>query len=51
VTGAIYALPSLLQIPLFALALTFWVLMISYITARHHGPEPVAVPMPQPAND
>ena len=46
VTSAIYALPSLLQIPLFALALTFWVLMIAYITSRHHGAE-TAGPVPQ----
>jgi hypothetical protein len=34
VTTAIYALPSLLQIPLFALALSFWSLLITYITSR-----------------
>jgi hypothetical protein len=34
VTSAIYALPSLLQIPLFALALTFWSLLVIYLTAR-----------------
>ena len=34
VTSAIYALPALLQIPLFALALTFWSLLITYLTAR-----------------
>lgn len=34
VTSAIYALPSLLQIPLFALALTFWSLLITYLTAQ-----------------
>jgi hypothetical protein len=39
VTSAIYALPPLLQIPLFALALTFWVLMLAYITTR---PRPAA---------
>jgi hypothetical protein len=36
VVAAIYSLPSLLQIPLFALALTFWVLMLAYMTARKH---------------
>ena len=41
VTSAIYALPSLLQIPLFALALTFWVLMVAYITSRPHIAPPV----------
>ncbi len=35
VTGAVYSLPPLLQIPLFSLALTFWVLMFAYITSRH----------------
>jgi hypothetical protein len=34
VTSAIYALPLLLQIPLFALALTFWSLLITYLTSR-----------------
>jgi hypothetical protein len=48
VTSAIYALPSLLQIPLFALALTFWVLMLAYITSRPHSAEPVPTPLPQP---
>jgi hypothetical protein len=48
VTSAIYALPSLLQIPLFALALTFWVLMLAYITSRPHTAEPVPAPLPQP---
>ena len=47
VTTAIYALPSLLQIPLFALALTFWVLMLAYITARPHTAEPVLPPIPE----
>jgi hypothetical protein len=48
VTSAIYALPSLLQIPLFALALTFWVLMLAYITARPRTAEPIPTPLPQP---
>ncbi len=51
VTTAIYALPSLLQIPLFALALTFWVLMLAYITARPHTAEPVPAPLPQPVDE
>ncbi len=34
VTAAIYALPPLLQIPIFALALTFWVLMFGFITKQ-----------------
>jgi hypothetical protein len=47
VTAAIYALPSLLQIPLFALALTFWVLMLAYITSRSHSaPSAPATPAP-----
>jgi hypothetical protein len=33
VTGAIYSLPPLLQMPIFSLALTFWVMMFAYITA------------------
>jgi hypothetical protein len=41
VTSAIYALPSLLQIPLFALALSFWSLLVTYITTRAHAPAPV----------
>jgi len=41
VTSAIYALPSLLQIPLFALALSFWSLLITCITNRANTPEPV----------
>jgi len=45
VTCAIYALPSLLQIPLFALALTFWVLMLAYITTRQHKAEPISAPL------
>jgi len=49
VTSAVYSLPSLLQIPLFALALTFWVLMVAYITARHQVAEPG--PLPQPIVD
>jgi hypothetical protein len=48
VTSAIYALPSLLQIPLFALALTFWVLMLAYITSRPHSAGPIPTPLPQP---
>jgi hypothetical protein len=51
VTSAIYALPSLLQIPLFALALTFWVLMLAYITTRPHSAEPVPAPLPEPIAD
>ena len=41
VTSAIYALPSLLQIPLFALALSFWALLVTYITARTGTQEPL----------
>jgi uncharacterized integral membrane protein len=51
VTIAIYALPSLLQIPLFALALTFWALLITCITSRPHVPEPLAATLPQVAPD
>lgn len=31
----VYALPSLLQIPLFSLALTFWVILLTWMTRRH----------------
>ena len=48
VTAAIYALPSLLQIPLFALALTFWVLMLAYITSRSHPLQSVPATLPRP---
>ena len=48
VTSAVYALPSLLQVPLFALALTFWVLMLAYITSHPHKAERVPAPLPQP---
>ena len=41
VTSAIYALPSLLQIPLFALALSFWSLLITYITSRPDSASPL----------
>ena len=53
VTAAIYSLPPLLQIPLFALALTFWVLLFAYITTLHHpaGPSPEFPPLPQPVAD
>jgi hypothetical protein len=37
VCAAIYSLPPLLQIPLYSLALTFWVMMFAYITARRGG--------------
>jgi hypothetical protein len=47
VVSALYSLPSLLQIPLFALALTFWVLMVATITARRKTPQPSAAPVPQ----
>lgn len=36
-TAAIYALPQLLQIPIFCLALTFWVMMFAYITSSARG--------------
>lgn len=51
VTGAIYSLPPLLQIPLFSLALTFWVLMFAYITASQKAQEAVGktAPLPEPA--
>ncbi len=51
VTSAIYSLPSLLQFPLFALALTFWVLMLAYMTSRHHTPGQIPTPVPEPVAD
>lgn len=50
VTAAIYSLPPLLQIPLFALALTFWVLMFAYITAKQDG-APAAADAPRADTD
>ena len=38
VVGLIYALPSLLQIPLFSLALTFWVMIFTWMNGN--GDEP-----------
>lgn len=51
VTSAIYALPSLLQIPLFALALSFWALLITYITSRPNMPAPLAATLSQVVPD
>jgi hypothetical protein len=51
VTTAIYALPSLLQIPLFALAVTFWALLITYITSKPNAPQPLATTLPQVVPD
>ena len=51
VTSAIYALPSLLQIPLFALALSFWALLITYITSRPQAPEPLRASLRQVVPD
>ena len=36
VMAVIYSLPYALQFPLFALALAFWVLMLTYMTGRFH---------------
>ena len=36
----IYSLPSLLQIPLFSLALTFWVILFTWINLQHKNAEP-----------
>lgn len=51
VVSALYSLPPLLQIPLFALALTFWVLMVAYITARQNVPLPNPTPLPEPITE
>lgn len=37
VTSMIYSLPSLLQVPLFSLALTFWVMLFTWITRHNRG--------------
>ncbi|MEP6956152.1 MAG: hypothetical protein ABI883_04950 [Chthoniobacterales bacterium] len=44
----IYALPLALQFPLFSLALTFWVLLLTYMTNRFAGKSgrPEVVPIP-----
>ena len=44
VVTIIYSLPSLLQIPLFGLALSFWVLLVTYITAARQKEEILAAP-------
>jgi len=36
----IYSLPPLLQVPLFGLALSFWVLLVTYITSVNKKPTP-----------
>jgi len=37
ITAMIYSLPLALQFPLFSLALTFWVLLLTYMTNRFDG--------------
>ena len=37
-TALIYSLPPLLQIPLFSLALTFWALLLAYISSQDEHP-------------
>jgi hypothetical protein len=39
VVTIIYSLPSLLQVPLFGLALSFWVLLVTYITSSKQKTE------------
>ena len=51
VTSAIYSLPSLLQIPLFALALTFWSLLLIHLTSRGDSGAAHPVTLPQPLAD
>lgn len=52
-TAMIYSLPLALQFPLFSLALTFWVLLLTYLTNRFVGksgrPVASAQAAPQPA--
>ena len=38
-TALIYSLPTLLQVPLFSLALTFWALILSYVNAVGTPPQ------------
>jgi hypothetical protein len=45
----IYSLPFALQFPLFALALAFWVMMMTYMTnrfAEKHAVSPIDLPTP-----
>jgi len=46
-TAMIYSLPLTVQFPLFSLALTFWVLLLTYMTNRFAGKagHPAVVPM------
>lgn len=44
--GMIYSLPLALQFPLFSLALTFWVLLLTYMTNRFAGKSGRAVLIP-----
>ena len=54
-TAMIYSLPLALQFPLFSLALTFWVLLLTYMTNRFAGKSGRPIPSlptqaaPQPA--
>ena len=41
----IYALPLALQFPLFSIALTFWVLILTYMTNRFAGKIEADVPL------
>lgn len=41
--SVIYSLPSLLQVPLFGLALSFWVLLVTYISSVNRGEGPAMV--------
>ncbi|MDQ3626110.1 MAG: hypothetical protein M3372_03140 [Verrucomicrobiota bacterium] len=41
----IYRLPLALQFPLFSLVLTFWVLLLTYITNRFAGKTAHTVPI------
>ncbi|MFN2507691.1 MAG: hypothetical protein ABR589_02850 [Chthoniobacterales bacterium] len=47
IMAIIYSLPLALQFPLFSLALTFWVLLLTYMTNRFAGKSgsPVAIPV------
>ena len=51
----IYSLPFALQFPLFSIALTFWVLLLTYMTNRFAGKiaadAPIALATAQPLDE
>ncbi len=49
-TAIIYSLPLALQFPLFSLALTFWVLLLTYMTNSFAAHQPRVIPAPALVN-